>query len=284
FLQGVGAASLGALNVTLVGDLYEGRRRATAMGLNASVLSLGTTFYPALGGALALGSWRWPFVLPLLAVPVGLLVLLALRNPRPPPPQGLREYLRGAFAAMRNRTVAGLLFATIATFVILYGSYLTYLPLRMEKHFDSDSFVIGVVMSSGSLTTALVSSQLGKLSVRFGQRRLIQSGFALYAVSLGLVLSVRSQWAMLLPALVFGVAQGINIPTIMDALSGRAPMAYRAGFMSVNGMVLRGGQTLGPVAMGGAFALGGGDAPFWAGIGVAVGGLALLLASLREPG
>jgi MFS family permease len=48
-LQGVGAA-LGATNVTLIGDLYEGRRRTAALGYNSRVLSTGTASYPAIGG------------------------------------------------------------------------------------------------------------------------------------------------------------------------------------------------------------------------------------------
>src|SRR5660397_271821 len=49
-LQGVGGASLGTLAPTLIGDIYSGQERAAAMGLNASVLSIGTASYPAIGG------------------------------------------------------------------------------------------------------------------------------------------------------------------------------------------------------------------------------------------
>jgi len=50
FFQGIGAASLGSLNQTLIGDIYTGKERAAAMGYNASVLSIGTASYPVLGG------------------------------------------------------------------------------------------------------------------------------------------------------------------------------------------------------------------------------------------
>lgn len=59
--QGTGSAALGALNLTLIGDLYSGNRRATAMGYNGSVLSVGTAAYPAIGGGLALFGWFYPF-------------------------------------------------------------------------------------------------------------------------------------------------------------------------------------------------------------------------------
>jgi len=61
FLQGAGSAALGALNITLIGDLFQGNRRATAMGYNGSVLSVGTAVYPAIGGLLAAFAWNYPF-------------------------------------------------------------------------------------------------------------------------------------------------------------------------------------------------------------------------------
>jgi ACDE family multidrug resistance protein len=53
FFQGMGAAALGTLNVTVIGDIYEDRERASALGYNSSVLSVETASYPAIGGLLA---------------------------------------------------------------------------------------------------------------------------------------------------------------------------------------------------------------------------------------
>jgi MFS transporter, ACDE family, multidrug resistance protein len=41
-LQGIGAVALGAINVTIIGDLFSGRRRTAAIGYNSSVLSTAT--------------------------------------------------------------------------------------------------------------------------------------------------------------------------------------------------------------------------------------------------
>lgn len=45
FLQGIGVASLGSINVTIIGDLYSGERLATAMGYNASVRNISVPSY-----------------------------------------------------------------------------------------------------------------------------------------------------------------------------------------------------------------------------------------------
>ncbi len=49
----MGAAALGALNVTVIGDTCGVRERPTALGPNSSVLSVGTASYPAGSGMLA---------------------------------------------------------------------------------------------------------------------------------------------------------------------------------------------------------------------------------------
>ena len=88
--QGMGAAALGTLNVTVIGDIYGGRERSAALGLNSSVLSVGTAGYPAIGGLLATFGWFYPFALPVVAIPIGVLVLFSLRNPEPLNEQGLK--------------------------------------------------------------------------------------------------------------------------------------------------------------------------------------------------
>jgi MFS family permease len=73
---------------------------------------------------------------------------------------------------------------------------------------------------------------------------------------------VPGMWWAIIPACVFGMAQGLNIPSIQTMMAELAPMELRGAFMAINGAVLRIGQTLGPVVMGAAFAFGGLDGVF----------------------
>ncbi len=134
--------------------------------------------------------------------------------------------------------------------MILYGAYLTYLPFLLRRSFDASPVLIGALFSATSVATALTSFRLGRLSRRFSSRNLINAGFVLYAVTMiGLPLA-PSFGTLLVPAILFGVANGISIPSILTLLTGLAPTEYRAAFMSVNAMVLRLGQTLGPLVAG----------------------------------
>jgi len=245
-LQGVGAASLGSINTTLIGDLYSGRRRASAMGLNASVLSIGTASYPTIGGTIAILGWHYPFILPVLAVPVGILVLTTLETPEPGSSQGLKDYLSGTWSYLKNIKVLGLFATGIITFILLYGTTLIYFTLFLADSFGAPSYIIGLVFTGVSLSSAAVSSQLGRINRKLSLRAVIILAFILYGLAMVLVPFMPNLWMMLVPAVIFGIAHGGNMPSLHTQVAGSAPPEYRAAFMSLNGTMLRLGQTIGP--------------------------------------
>ena len=270
FLQGIGGASLGSINVTIVGDLYKGKERAVVMGYVSSVLSIGTASYPAIGGVLAAFAWYYPFMLPILAIPVALLVIYSLKNPEPKNEQHLKDYLISTWKSIQNRNVLAIFIVSVATFVILYGSYLTYFPLFLDKTFGASTVTIGLMMSGASIATAITSAQMRRLITRFTEKQLIIAAFAFYAVSLGLIAAADNIWFLILPIIFFGIGQGMNLPAVQTLLASLAPIEYRAAFMSLNGMVLRLGQTIGPLMMGVAYSIWGVNGAFYCGVGLAI--------------
>ena len=249
FLQGMGAAALGTLNVTVIGDIYDGRERSAALGYNSSVLSVGTASYPAIGGLLATFGWFYPFALPFIAIPIGMIVLFSLRNPEPRNDDRLKDYFGSVWENLRDREVLGLIGASLLTFIVLFGPQISYLPILMNERFDAPSYVIGAVLSGASLTTALTSTQLGRLTGRFSERSLLKAAFVLYAIALVAVAFTPSLPLLLVPAVLFGMAQGINLPNVFSLLNAHAPTENRGAFMATNGMSLRAGQTIGPLFM-----------------------------------
>lgn len=65
---------------------------------------------------------------------------------------------------------------------------------------------------------------------------------------------IKNIWVFALPILVFGFAQDINIPSVLNLLIHQAPKEYRAAFLSVNWTVIRSGKALGPFLLGLVFA------------------------------
>ena len=248
--QGVGSAALGVLNLTLIGDLYSGNRRASVMGYNGSVLSIGTAMYPAIGGALAVLGWHYPFFLTLLAIPVGLFALFFLTQESEKNGLGINLYLKEIKSALMSKMVLGLFLGMFLTFIILYGGYITFFTILLDEKFEKSSLAIGIILSGSSLVTAVTSAQLGKLTKRFSEKNLIAAAAILYTVIFLMIPMINNIWYFILPISLFGVAQGMNIPSILNLLTGYAPKEFRAAFLSVNWMVMRFGQALGPYFLG----------------------------------
>ncbi len=250
FFQGMGGAALGVLNLTLIGDIYPKDIRATVMGYNGGVLSVGTAFYPAVGGALTLLGWNYPFFLTLLAIPVGLFTLFSLRAPKISEPLKLHLYFSEIKSALASRLVAGLFTCIFLTFIMLYGGYITFFTILLDERFNQSAIMIGFILSGSSFITAFTSAQLGRLTARFSERTLIIAASVLYFFIFLSIPMIDDIWWFIIPITAFGVAQGMNIPSILNLITGYAKREYRAAFLSINWMIMRIGQALGPYLLG----------------------------------
>jgi MFS transporter, ACDE family, multidrug resistance protein len=110
---------------------------------------------------------------------------------------------------------------------------------------------------------------------------LIKCAFVLYAAALVAVALIPTLPLLLAPAVLFGVAQSMNLPNTFSLLSGHAPAENRGAFMSINGMTLRLGQTLGPLLMAATSGLLGLTSAFLAAAALAAVTFALVLVLVR---
>ena len=282
FLQGIGASSLSSMNITLVGDLFEGKQRTAVMGYNASVLSIATASYPALGGVIAIFGWQYIFALPILAIPLGFCVIKCLNNPEPKNKTDLHSYFGRVWKTINQQTVWGLLIINFLIFLILYGTYLTYFPLMMEKRLGADSYHIGLMMSLMSITTAGISSQLSRINRLLRLKQQLIIGSSTYLIATLLMMNANSYSAIAVSVFIFGIGHGIIIPSIQNMMVGFAAINERAAFMSLNSMVLRAGQTFGPLTVGLIYATSGLKATFLSGATMAFIMLVIIFSMVKS--
>jgi MFS family permease len=264
FFQGVGAASLISLSVTLLGDMYRGLEREAAVGYNASALSIGTASYPIIGGAFAAIGWQYPFFLSAVAFPIALLVATSLDTPRPNSSGTVLSRIRAVLTNAWRNGIATLSVVAILAFVLLYGAYLAYMPFLLEGRFGLPAPLIGAIMSSMSIATAVTSSRHGAVAARLNGRSIMTIAFGFYIAALLIIPLMPRWWLVPLGTLTYGVAQGLTIPTLQSQIASRAPMELRGATLAVNAMAIRIGQTIGPLLTGTVYAFAGINAVFFA--------------------
>ncbi|MEC4816124.1 MAG: MFS transporter [Scytonema sp. PMC 1069.18] len=253
FLQGIGAASLEALPLTIIADLYSGKMLTVAMAFNASIISISATVYPVIGGGLAQLSWRYTFLLSLFAVPVALLVLTKLKLPKKQTVAGnfkLNVYLKNTWGSMNNRQVLGLMFAVLTLFIMEFGGCFICIPLLAANSLGASGALIGIVLAVTELSSAFFASQLGLLARRFSEITLIKIAFVICGLGLSLVPVVQQFWQLFIPVIIFGAGLGIAMPSIQTELARIAPEEYRGGFMALNVTLQSLGRAIGPAVAG----------------------------------
>ena len=96
-VQGLGGAMLSANAMAIITEVFPAKQRGQAMGINAITWGAGSVLGPVLGGIiLAIGSWRWIF---LVNLPIGIVATLLaylLLHDIAPNPKGERFDLLGA--------------------------------------------------------------------------------------------------------------------------------------------------------------------------------------------
>ncbi|GIV50133.1 MAG: MFS transporter [Candidatus Kapaibacterium sp.] len=264
-IQGIGAASLGALNVTLISDFFDGHERVRLLGFNHSVLSIGTAILPIISGWLAGANWRLPFALPIVGVIVAAGVLLFI-----PPYSHTPAISSDAPSDGRiNRLALALLLGiSVATYAVLFGPFLNYLQERirvLEPEGPALYERIGAMVGLMSVATTLGALGVGRLSQRFPLHQLLIIACALYSAALVLFVAVPSYALLVIPTVLFGLAQALNQPVVQSLVARLASAERRGTVLSLNRSAALLGQTVGPLLFGLVYRSGGLEMVFIAG-------------------
>lgn len=259
-LQGLGGASLEALVLSIISSLYSGKKLTQAMALNAGAIGVGSTIYPILGGVLASLSWRYPFALSLLAVPIALLVGLKLKLPRRQKPTekfNLGSYVKNILKSIQNRNVLLLFFAVITLFLVEFGAFYTFTPVFAGDKLGASSAVIGMVLTTNALSLTIFSFFVTLVASKVSEINLIKISFVIFAVALCIIPTVNSIPMLVIPCVLIGIVEAIAFPSLQSSIAKLAPREYRSGFMSLNVTIQAVSRALGPVFAGIIFGISG---------------------------
>jgi ACDE family multidrug resistance protein len=265
FLSGIGAGAIATLTLTLIGDLFQGRERTEALGYRIAFGQASTGIFPIFGGLLAVISWRYPFLLFILAIPVGFLALAILGDETARNKSTIKEYLSEVTRGLLNARTASLLTVAPTLMIINQGIIMTFLPVYLGYTFGVSAAIIGLVISVRVIAGVIGASSMGVLTDHMREEWLLIWSLAVLALGVSLVPFVTSVWLMIGPVLLIGAASGIGFPAFQSLLVGEAPKQLMAGIMSANGVTNRIGQALGPIIASALYGVGGFNAVFFGG-------------------
>jgi MFS family permease len=179
-LQGVGAAALFVLPIVIATETVSSSKTGRSIGLLATMSAVGTASGPSVGGiALALYGWRSVFLVMAILGAMNLILLLKVSGIEKAKArlsdreQGLFKVIGSIFlnSELRLRLLFNLAVSAVMMATLVVGPYYLSKGLRLSP------FLIGLIMSSGPVTS-IVSGFFSGIAVdRFGARTIVATGF-----------------------------------------------------------------------------------------------------------
>ena len=248
-VQGIGAAALTPLTILLLSDLVAEERESGAQGAKVVLDRVATSIFPIVAGVLAVISWRLPFALYVLAVPVAVAALAWMPETRHGDAVGLRVYL-GGFSAVGRRPRLFVAFAAgFLRFFLDYG-YFTYLPIYLSLTRGTSPQVVGLLMASFAVGAMITASQAARLVRRFDAVNLVVGGFLLSGLSVLFIPLLPSEPLVATSLLLYGIGNGLISPMQKSLLTRNAPDEVRAGVISLDRVLQQVAKSLAPGVMG----------------------------------
>jgi predicted MFS family arabinose efflux permease len=276
-LQGIGASALTPLTIVLLSDLLQGEQESSAQGAKVVIDRVSTAVIPALAGALAVVSWKIPFLFYGLAVVVAFLGLRWLPETLTAEHHGMRAYL-GSFSGIGKRPRLVVAFsAGFLRFFLDYG-YFTYLPIYLAVARGSSSALVGLLLACYAVGAIVTASQAGRLVRGRDPTQLLWLGFLLAGLSVLTIPFLPTELLVGMSLFVYGLGNGLISPMQKSVLTQNAPPELRGGVISLDRVVQQVAKSLAPGLMGALLLVADLSVVFWL-----LGGLSLvsiLLAAL----
>lgn len=247
-VQGVGFAAAMPLTITVLGDRFDGDREATAQGLRTAGNFLANMTTPVAASFLLLASWRYPFVVFALAVPIAAWVWVDLPATTAVGRYSLRGYLADLLALLRRPVMVLVLVSFVLRFFVFYG-FLTYVSILGTRDVGLAAVGVGAAVSAKALGSVLGSTQVGRLVGRSHTALVIAGAFVLMGVGVGAPGVAPEPAVLAVGSVLLGVGDGIVAPVQKTLVSALAPTELRAGAISAASTFQNVGKATVPLVM-----------------------------------
>jgi len=266
-----------AINVLIL-DMYEGPERNRVMGWRGSAQSLGGVIWPVLGGALGALSWHMPFAVYTLAIPIGLAAAVVIPPTPPHPPKGPGEGgPESVLRIFRHNSVLWLIYGLMFTGSVLLYVLVIFMPQLLETFGITSTFRIGLFITAMTASAGAVSLVYGNIRSRLSYRWIVLMSVTIWTVAFLLLTLSKESTNVILAVALFGVSQGLIMPTVMVWIGDAVPASYRGRFSSYLGSFGFLGQFLSPILFAPVMIMGGLEGVFMTGTAIGAVWLTLVL-------
>lgn len=248
-VQGIGYAAVMPITVAILGDLYEGGREATAQGLRVASIQGMSLVSPPIAGVIVLASWRYPFLLYLLAIVVAVWVWVTLPEIVPGDVIEIRSYIRDLFSSLQRPVMVLVMLSFTVRFLLTFV-FFAFVSVLLARVFGASSVTSGLVVSAFGLVSMVSSTQAGRLTASWNPHLVMAGSFAVTGIGLALLGAGSTYPLLVVGVTLFGLGSGVTAPVQKSLVTQLVSASHRAGAVSSAVIFQSIGQTAGPLLMG----------------------------------
>ena len=263
FLWAVLTQAFWPSSMALLSGLAPPGQRRAVFALHRVASNLGMAVGPALGGFIAMASFRWVFWTDGLTTLLSAALLARFLSPGEPRAAAAPAGGERGGPAWSDRRLVLLLLAFLPV-LLAFWQVSGVLPLWVVRDLGFGSTFFGLIWTLNTLLIVLLEVPLNHAMARWPHRRQFALGALLVAAGFGLTGLARGRPALLLTVAVWTFGEMILFPATADAVAALAPRQRRGEYMGLYSLAFAAANGLGPWLGVLAYAhLGAG--PVWAG-------------------
>ncbi len=229
-LHGVASAMLIPVFQAYAADLAPAGREGRVMGIYGSVVLIGMSLGPFLGGIIddRYGYQATFWLMGILAL-TGFVTCVCFL-----PPVSSEKVQRDAKMPpawrelLRDRVLAGLITFRFA-YVVCVGIVWAFVPLHASLSVSMTSASIGLVITLGIASCGILNTPMGLLADRVDRRAMVITGGAISAIGIAAFASAHSVATFAVSSIAFGIGGGVCMPALMAFAARRGARADANG-------------------------------------------------------
>ena len=216
FIVGIGIAGISSAVTALIAEYYTGIDRIRALSYQSAAMGVGVLILEYTGGLLAEFSWREPFLVYLIGVPILLMVLLTMREPQRDAPEDTvrREPERKADGRL-------LVICYLTIFIAMTMAFLlpTKMPTYLQTSLGVSTSVTGLFLGVHGVANACTSLMYRRLVGTIRPFAIMGIGFVLLFLALFVLEASETVGASVFMMIVAGVGLGMISPAVSNTLA-----------------------------------------------------------------
>ncbi len=262
---GLSVAGVMTSVTTLIADYYEGKQRASFLGLQAAFMGLGGTLFLTLGGVLADVDWRAPFLIYASSLFILPLIITLLYEPTTSPKENpihkpLAETSDSIAETKRKRDeklkrehiplrLMGFVYIVVVLIQIVFYLIPVQLPFYLQNLTEASASQSGLAIALMTFFFAFASSLFGKIDERISHTMAVVFAFLLTGLGY-LIVSVATSWELILIGLPLGgFGIGLLMPNLNVWLANETPTLLRGRALGGFTTAVFLGQFLSPIVL-----------------------------------